>query len=396
MEPAVPHGVRSFTLRLSRTLLHFGPNTLRAGVRILSKFKRIYVVTGKGSAKRSGALDDLTSVFKEMGPEYRIFDDVRPNPSDSLIEEVARGAWSFGAEALVAVGGGSAIDAAKLAGVLVECGGKVEDYVSGSRDFCGSLPVIAVNLTHGTGSEVDRYAVATLESIRVKRGLASEVMYPVVSIDDPIYTLSLPSDQAAYTSFDVLYHAIEAACGKDSSPFVISVAEEAVRLVVKWLPIALREPRNLEARYWLLYASALAGIAIDNSRAHAIHMLENVLSGLNTSLPHGAGLALIGPTAVKYLYRASPAELYPLLRHLDPQLEPHERYAEKAAIALKRFHLSHGLRQTLVDYGFSEADADDIVRALRKYLSYGLVNSPVEFTDDMFKEMIRDALSYVV
>ncbi|MEM4031665.1 MAG: iron-containing alcohol dehydrogenase, partial [Ignisphaera sp.] len=197
-----------------------------------------------------------------------------------------------------------------------------------------------------------------------------------------------------YTAFDAFYHALEASCGVDSSPYVVAIAEEAVKNIVYWLPKAVENPGDVEARYWLLYSSMLAGIAIDNSRAHIIHSVENVLSGINTSLPHGAGLAMLGPAAVKHLYQASPETLYRILKYIDPQLEPDPKHAEKAAEAVKRFHKSMGFNENLRQYGFSEADADKIIDIVTNYLSYGLRLSPIEPSKDILKEIYLSALNF--
>ncbi|MEM3998958.1 MAG: iron-containing alcohol dehydrogenase, partial [Ignisphaera sp.] len=298
--------LKSFKIRVARTIVHFGVGVAKNITDVLQRFRRVYVVTSRSAAKVSGALADVENILKSLGIRYEVFDGVTPNPLASMVNSISEKVWRFGAEAIVAVGGGSVIDTAKIVSVISHCGGLVEDYVRGYREACGSIPVLAVNLTHGTGSEVDRYAVVTLENPKTKYGLTSDYMYPAASFDDPRYLVTLPKSQTIYTAFDAFYHALEASCGVDSSPYVVAIAEEAVKNIVYWLPKAVENPGDVEARYWLLYSSMLAGIAIDNSRAHIIHSVENVLSGINTSLPHGAGLAMLGPAAVKHLYQASP------------------------------------------------------------------------------------------
>lgn len=381
-----------FVIRSGRTALYFGMNSLDKVSNILSRYRRIYIVTSRSAAKVSGALDDVMEILNRYGVKYELFSSVTPNPLENIIENASEGAWRFGAEAIIAIGGGSVIDTAKIVSVISRCGGRVKDYVFGTRDFCGSLPLIAINLTHGTGSEVNRYAVVTLLEPKTKYGLASEYMYPLISIDDPRYTLSLPYNQTLYTSIDAMYHALEASCGRDSSPYVLTIAEEAIKNIVAWLPIALREPKNIEARYWLLYASMLAGISIDHSRAHLIHAIENVLSGINTELPHGAGLAMLGPTAIKYLYRSRPKELHRLLRHIDPELKPSEDDAIKASRAIEEFQKGLGFNERLSNYGFRDEDIDRVIETVNKYLRYGLSLAPIEIRDDIIREIVGTAL----
>jgi alcohol dehydrogenase len=386
--------LRSFKVRASKTLLHFGVGVLRGVEELLRRFRRVYIVSSRSAARVSGALSDVVQMLKEGGIAYEVFDRITPNPLASTVNTLAERIWRFGAEAVIAIGGGSVIDSAKIASVIACCGGFVEDYVRGSKEPRGSLPVVAINLTHGTGSEVNRYAVVTLENPRTKLAIASEYTYPLASVDDPQYLRTLPKSQTMYTAFDAFYHALEASCGADSSPYVLTLAEEAVKNIVKWLPLALKDPGNAEARYWLLYASMLAGIAIDNSRAHIIHAMENVLSGINTELPHGAGLAMLGPVAVKHLYRVVPEPLHRILKYLDPGLEPSPEYAERAAEAVKRFHAEMGFRESLRAYGFTEQEAEKVIDTVFNYLSYALKLSPVEPSRELLKEMYLSALGY--
>jgi alcohol dehydrogenase len=384
--------LKSFRIRASKTKLHFGVGALRSVEELLEKFKRVYIVTSRSAARVSGALSDVELLLKNSGVAYEVFDGVVPNPLALVVNSLAERVWRFSAEAVVAIGGGSVIDSAKIASVIAHCGGFVEDYVRGSREPCGSLPIIAINLTHGTGSEVNRYAVVTLENPRTKYGIASEHMYPLTSVDDPQYLKTLPKSQTMYTAFDAFYHALEASCGVDSSPYVLALAEEAVKNIVTWLSVALKDPGNVEARYWLLYASMLAGVALDNSRAHIIHAVENVLSGVNTELPHGAGLAMLGPAAVKHLYKAVPEPLHRVLRHLDPGLEPSPTHAVRAAEAVKRFHVEMGFRENLRSYGFTEQEADRVVDTVLNYLGYALKLSPIEPSREVLVEMYLSAL----
>lgn len=387
--------LKSFSIRAGKTVVYFGIGAVKNVEGFVRRFRRAYVVTSRSAARVSGALTDVEAILKSAGVVYEVFDRVSPNPSAKLVNELGERVWRFGAELVIAIGGGSVIDSAKLAAVLAQCGGYVEDYINRRRDVCGALPIIAVNLTHGTGSEVDKYAVATLEDPRVKIGIGSEHMYLAIAVEDPQYLRTLPRNQTMYTAFDAFYHAVESATTILSSPYVVALAEEAVRNIVKWLPVAINDPSNIEARYWLLYASMVAGIAIDNTRTHMVHALEHVISGLNEGLAHGAGLAMLGPVAIKHVYKANPETLHRLLRYLDPSLEPTPSHAEKASEAVKRFHIGVGFRENLRMYGFSEQDADKVVELAQKYLQVNLSLSPIEPSKDILKEMYLSALNFV-
>lgn len=383
---------KNFSVRSGRTVNYFGINSISNIEGFVLNTKRVYIVTSRSAAKVSGALDDTIAILNKLRIPYRVYDRVLPNPSKDIVNEVSTDIWRFGAEGVIAIGGGSVIDTAKIASVIAECGGVVEDYIAEPEKFCGSIPVAAINLTHGTGSEVNRYAVVTLDQPKTKIGLASDYMYPTISIDDPRYLLTLPSTQTIYTTLDAFYHAVEASCSRNSSPYVVTIAEEVVKIIVNWLPKVVRNLNDLDGRSWLLYASMLAGIAIDNSRAHLIHAIENVLSGLNTSLPHGAGLAILGPSAISYLYTSEYENLYRVLRHLDPSLKPDPSDSMKVGEAIRGFQQSVGFNKKLSEYGFTVDDADRVIETVENVMSYALRLAPIEVSREIIKNIYLSAL----
>ncbi len=384
--------LRSFVVKSGRATVYFGIDSITNLEKWISDFSRIYIVTGKKSARVSGALDDVLKILNRFNVRYEHFDGVVPNPTTKLIDVVAEKMWRFGVEAVIAIGGGSAIDTAKIACVLVECGGKAEDYLKGRKSVCGSIPLAAINLTHGTGTEIDRYAVATIEETNEKLSIASDYVYPSISIDDPKYLKTLPKNQTIYTSLDALYHAIESSTSKTSSPYTEVLGEEAVKLIAKWLPIAVKEPENIEARYWLLYASMIAGIGIDHGRTHLIHAMEHALSGLKPELAHGAGLAIIGPYIVEHIYKHVPETMHRLLKHIDPSLRPVPEDAEKARNALIEFQKKVGFDEKLKDYGFKKGDFDKVAKLTMESLKYLVNLAPFDVDKDLLKDIYSKAL----
>ncbi len=381
-----------FSLRYGGTQLFFGPGSIEALEKWVSQFKRVYLVTGRKSAEVSGALKDVVSILERSGVKFERFAEVFPNPTNSLVNKLGELMWRFGAEAVIAIGGGSVIDTAKNAAVVAVCGGRIEEFIKGKREVRGALPIAAINLTHGTGTEVDRYAVTTIEETKEKISLAHPAIYPSISIDEPRYLLTLPKNQTIYTSLDTLYHAIESATTRGSPPIVEPIAEEAVKLIAKYLPKAVENPRDLEARYWLLYASMLAGIAIDLGRTHLVHAVEHALSGIKPELAHGAGLAIVGPKIVEHTYRAVPEKLWRLLRHIDPELQPIPDHAEKAARAVEEFQRRVGFMEKLRDYGFSEGDVAEVVKLTMTSLGFLVKLAPFDVSEEMVKEVFLKSL----
>lgn len=385
--------IENFTLRYGRALLHFGPGSVSALEDWLRRVGRIYVLTSKSAAQVSGALRDVAHYLARSSIKYEIFDGVHPNPPASTADTAAEKIWRFGAEAVIAIGGGSVIDIAKIASIIAACGGRASEYLKGEREVCGALMIAAINLTHGTGSEVNRIAVATIDETREKISIASHYIYPSIAVDDPRYLTTLPKNQTIYTAFDAFYHALEAASSRMTSPFARSLCEASARLVVRWLPVAVKKPDDLEARYWLLYASALSGIAVDNSRTHLAHAIEHVLSGLEPSLAHGSGLATLGPIAIKVLYGVVPETLHEILRYLDPSLSPDPEDAEKAAEAVRKFQAGVGFNESLLDYGFTADMADRVAELALKSMKYLLELAPMEVDRDLIKRIFLESLA---
>jgi alcohol dehydrogenase len=381
-----------FTIRYGKTVVYFGLEVVKNLENIVQRNSKVFIVTSKSAAKISGALKDVEEILQKLGIFYEIFSDVKPNPYYLIIEQTVESIRKYNPNYVIAIGGGSVIDTAKIASALALCGGNIKDYVFGGKQVCGSIPLIAINLTHGTGSEVNRYAVVTLDEPRTKFGIASEHFYPIASFEDPRYTFTLPSNQVLYTAIDAFYHSYESATGRDTSPFVLMLAEEAAKLIAKWLPIAVKDLSNLEARYWLMYASMLAGMAIDSSRAHIIHAIENVLSGINTDLPHGAGLAMLGPSAAIYIHNSVPELSYRILKYLYPSIRPVKDDAEKACKAIDVFQKLVGFNESLSTYGFNEKDSDMVANTVINVLKYSLRLAPFDISAEIIKAIFLRAL----
>ncbi len=381
--------MRPFTLRYGETIVHVGEGALGMLGAHMKVHRRLLLVTGSRSARESGALDDATKMLEDLGISWNIYDGVFPNPTDRIVDEIARAARESGADALLAIGGGSVVDSAKFAAAIACSGGEAREYLRGTRSPSCAVPVYAVNLTHGTGSEIDRYSVANIAEEGLKIGL--ETVYPRASADDPLYLRSLPDSQTRYTTIDALYHALESATSTARNPMTTSLARESAEIISRWLPLALDRPRDLETRTNLLYAAAIAGIAIDNSVTHIVHLLEHVLSGINPRLSHGAGLALLGPRSMRYVHAAVPEESARILRALDPGIAPTDDNAQRAEEAVREFQVSVGIDESLSDYGFSEGELDALTSKAMEIVRGGAELVPFEVKPEIVRDILRSA-----
>lgn len=351
---------------------------------------RMFVVTGKTSYKLSGAWDYVHAALEENVIEYEVFDRVEANPTVDIIDEAAQEAKQFKAKAIVGIGGGSPIDAAKSVAILTQYPeNDARQLYKQEVAATKALPLIAINLTHGTGTEVDRVAVATIPEKQFKPAIAFDCIYPLYSIDDPALTTKLPEEQTRFVTIDALNHVTEAATTTFCSPYSVLLARETARLVAKYLPAALRDPNDLTARYYLLYASALAGISFDNALLHMTHALGHPLSAMKPEIPHGLGLAVLLPAVLKATYPYAPKALAEVYSSIVPDLKGLPSEAEKVAVETEAWLSQMGVPQKLSDLGFKESDVTQLVSLAFEtpMLGFliGLSPAPVE----QHKEIVR-------
>ncbi len=382
--------MENFLLRYGGTYLYFGLNTINSLKHFIRKHSLVGVITGRRSAKLCGALDDLVKLLVETGVDYRVYDLVEPNPWVSIVDRIACIAKDDSVEAFIAIGGGSVIDVAKVVSVVVANGGSPLDYLYFYRRPSSMLPLYVINTTHGTGSEIDRYAVLTVDSTGEKRGIS--IRYPDASVDDPRYTATLPRNQTLYTVFDSFYHSYESTTSTHSTPFNKLLSREAVSLIKQWLPKTLDNPGDLEARYWLLYSSMLAGVSIDIAGTHIVHAIEHALSGLEPKLAHGAGLAIVGPYTIEYIHKACPEKSALILKQLDPSIKPFSGYYKDAMEAIKAFQEEHGFGERLGDYGFTVKEVDQAIDLLFNKLDYLMNGTPFTVSKEVVRSILLNSL----
>lgn len=384
----------------SKTTAFLGAGAIEKINEILSSFKeqgidRIMIVTGKNSYRTSGAWDVVESALNKLNIEYALYDKITSNPTADQIDEAAAIGRDMDAKAVIAIGGGSPIDGAKSTAVLLEYRDKdCRDLYEFRFTPVKAAPIVAVNLTHGTGSEVNRFAVATIPEKQYKPAIAYDCLYPLYSIDDPKLMTGLSKKQSIYVSVDAVNHAIEASTTRVRSPLTIMLAKEAVRLTAKYLQKVNTSPDDLRARYFLAYASMISGICFDNGMLHLTHALEHPLSAIKPELAHGFGLGILLPGVIKTIYPAVPDVLSYILSPMTGELKGIEEETEKVSDYVRQWLRSVGITHTLSGLGFSESDMDRSVNLAfdTPSLSLLLDMSPVKATRETISKIYMDAL----
>jgi alcohol dehydrogenase class IV len=391
---------RIFELRCKNTT-YFGVGSIKKIEDILEVLKHkgidnVIFVTGKNSYKVSGAWDVIEPALNTLGFKYSLYDKVGPNPTVDMIDEAAKFGRETGAKAVIGIGGGSPIDTAKSVAVLLEYTDKnARELYELKFTPEKAAPIIAINLTHGTGTEVDRFAVATIPEKNYKPAIAYECLYPMYAIDDPALMIKLDKKQTIAVTIDALNHVTEAATTLVTSPYSILLAKEAVRLIVRYLPVAVNDPENLVARYYLLYASAIAGISFDNGLLHLTHALEHPLSAVKPEIAHGLGLGAILPAVVKTIYPAVAEVLADIYSPIVPGLKGLPAEAEYVAKKVEEWLFNVGCTQKLSDFGFTKDDVPTLVKLAKTTPSLnGLLSiAPVEATETVIAKIYEESLN---
>jgi alcohol dehydrogenase class IV len=231
--------------------------------------------------------------------KYAMFDRVEAEPALELADEGTKIALKDKCDAVVGIGGGSAMDVAKAVAVLVANRGKAVDYLGLNKVPGRGVPKIMVPTTAGTGSEVTFTAVFSRKDLKKKEGMNSQYLYPELALLDPKLTLSLPPEPTAATGIDALCHAIESYTSVNSSPMSEMVSLEAIDLISLSLRTCVHNGSNLEAREQMLLGSLYAGLGLANAGVGAVHSLSYPLGG-KYGIPHGMANTIMLPPVMEF------------------------------------------------------------------------------------------------
>jgi alcohol dehydrogenase class IV len=266
------------------------------------KGSKAAIVTGGSSMKKFGFLDQAVALLAKAGMKSVIIDGVEPNPSVETVERGAKAMLDFGPDWIVAIGGGSAIDAAKVMWCFYEHPGiKFEDIITP-----GSMPplrnkarFVAIPSTSGTASEITAFSVITDTKKHIKYPIVAADMVPDLAILDPALPAKMPPSVTANTGMDVMCHAVEAWASTAATSFTDPYAREAVKLVLANLEAAYRNGADMEARFNMHNASALAGMAFTNASLGLVHSLAHKIGG-EFGVTHGLANAILLPYIVDF------------------------------------------------------------------------------------------------
>lgn len=260
--------------------------------------KKALVVSDEGLEK-IGTVKKVLDVLERAGKPYALYTGVKPNPTVSIVNEAKAVYDREGCDYLIGIGGGSPLDVSKAISILANNEGKVEDYNGLDKSQKAGAPLIAINTTAGTGSEVTRAYVVTDEVRKSKMLMVDANCLSYLAINDPDLMVGMPPALTAATGMDALTHAIEAYVAKSHFPFTDGIALEAVSLVGKSLEKAYEDGRNIEARTDMCWAEYMAGLAFSNAGLGMVHAMAHQLGGFYNT-PHGVANAILLTHVMRY------------------------------------------------------------------------------------------------
>ncbi len=396
-----------------RTELHSGEGMFQKVGEIVRKLgEHCLVVIGKASVKKSGALEKLLISLKNIGIKSEVFEGIEENPS---IETVQRGgevlkeirakcANREGNKAfIIALGGGSVIDASKGIAIASSTDENLENYFGEEKVNFEIPPIVAIPTTSGTGSEVTRYAVITDLISLQKKVITSQKIYPRIAILDPLLCLSMPLEVTTNTGLDALSHAIEGYFSKKAHPFSDLLATQSIELISQNLLKVCKNGKDIVARGNMHYASYLAGIVISTASTGIIHAMGYSLT-TKWGMPHGFANAILMPEVIKYYQNCC--------------ILPEDEWDKKIKTKLKKFNelltknlnlkgkdasktLSHlieklNVYKNISKYDFNKADLPSFVEGVmanERLLSVATYRPNKEEVEEIYKKVFKDFIT---
>jgi len=255
-----------------------------------------------------GIVETVTDHLEEAGIDYVVFDGVQPNPTVSNVEAGLELIDSEDVDVIISLGGGSSHDCAKGIATVATNGGKIQDYEGLNQLEKDIMPLVSVNTTAGTASEMTRFCIITDEERHIKMAIVDWRVTPNVSINDPVLMLKKPQSLTANTGMDALTHAVEAYVSTIANPLTDSAAEKAFELIGENLRKVVANGSNYELREKMAYAQFLAGMAFNNASLGLVHGMAHQLGGFY-DLPHGVCNAILLPHVTNFNKLAKPEKV---------------------------------------------------------------------------------------
>ena len=318
--------------------------------------KKALIVTDEVLHKL-GISEQIAGSIREAGLAVEFFPKAQPNPTDLNVAEGLKVIKETGCDSIVSLGGGSSHDAAKGIALVASNGGTIHDYEGVDRSAKPMLPLIAVNTTAGTASEMTRFCIITDTSRKVKMAIVDKHVTPTLSVNDSQLMMGMPPSLTAATGMDALTHAVEAYVSTAATPITDACALEAIGLIATYLPKAYVDGQDMDARNHMMYAQFLAGMAFNNASLGYVHAIAHQFGGFY-DLPHGVCNAILLPHVCKFNLIAKTERFAKIAEVLGENVEglSTREAAELAIEAIERMSIDLGIPSGFAQLGAKEED----------------------------------------
>lgn len=323
-------------------------------------FKKALIVTDKVLGQ-IGIVKKVTDVLDNKNIEYAIYDETKPNPTVKNVNDGLALLKEKECDFVISLGGGSAHDCAKGIALLATNGGEIKDYEVVDKSKKPQLPMVGINTTAGTGSEMTLFAIITDEERHIKMALVDKHLTPIIAVNDPMLMLAMPKSLTAATGMDALTHAIEAYVSTSATPITDACAEKAIELISNYLVNAVENGQDVEARDMMAYAEYLAGMAFNNASLGYVHAMAHQLGGFY-NLPHGVCNAILLPHVQEYNKATSASRLAKIAKIMGGNIEglTDEQGADLCIDMIKSLSQTIGIPEGLGVLGVKESDFETL------------------------------------
>ena len=372
----------------SPTKILFGSGKLNElGSQPLPGKKALLLMSGGKSAKVSGAYDRTLEQLRKAGVEVTEFAKVMENPVKEMVMEGAAFAKENGCDFIVALGGGAVLDSAVAVAAMATNPGDLWDYVNGGTGkgqplVNPGLPIVAITLTAGTGSEVNCWGVISNLETKEKIGFGYQELTPVLAVVDPELMKTVPAKYTAYQGFDALFHNTEVMMSNGVNILSETIALSAIENIANYLPRAVKDGNDLVAREHIAYGSTMAGIAMQLTSTTAQHSMEHAMSAYHHNLPHGAGLIMISVEFARYFIErhACDEQLIKMARVMGM---PNADKPENFITALQQLQKDCGVDDLkMSDYGIQKDECMTLAVNARETMGGLFLANPCPMSDE--------------
>jgi alcohol dehydrogenase class IV len=351
------------------TDIHFGCGALKLLPDCIHGLgaSKAFLVTDPG-VKEAGILGRAERQLQAASVEFVVCDRVKPDSGSALIDEATAEFKKSGCDVVVGIGGGSSLDTAKAVASLATNPGSALDYVGLNKVRNRPSPTVAIPTTAGTGSEVTLWSVFTDETRAVKAAIGGVMIYPATAICDPELTLGLPPALTAATGMDALAHAVECFTNNACQPISAVLAFRAMELIGTNLRSAVLNGRNIDARYAMMLASTMAGMAMNPTRLGLAHALAMPLGSWDLRVPHGVVLAVTLPFVMEFNCVAEPERFVDVARALGVAVSGLSvmEAARRSVEAVRELSRDIGIPEGLSGFGVREEHVGKVVEEAMK------------------------------